>query len=129
MDYLDDDWDLELKELLQESKEQQQDRLEEELKRIEQQLEERNQVHREVVDELESKLDWYKNRLEDLYKQRRGKAAERSQLKNQITLFYRQLRNEKQQHWCDKQELEQERRDLLRSIDELSSENLLDELF
>lgn len=128
MDYLGDDWDFDLEELLRESSEEQQDRLEKELERIEQQLEQRDQVHREVVDELESKLDWYKDRLVDLYKQRKGKSSEQNDLKNQITSFYRQLRKEKKQHWQDRQKLEQERRDLLRRIDETSSEDFLDDL-
>lgn len=99
MDYLDD---LDIGELLEESNQRQQQRLEEEPERIEQQLSRRDQVHREIVNELESKLDWYKDRLEALYKQKTEKTGERKELKNQITSFYRQLREEKQQHWHNK---------------------------
>jgi len=126
VDYLDD---LDIDALLEESSQLQQQRLERELERIESQLEQRDEVHKEIVDELESKLDWYKNRLESLYKQRTGKNGEREQLKQQIGSFYRQLREEKQQHWQDKQTLEQERRDLLRELDEVDDANILEGLF
>jgi hypothetical protein len=126
VDYLDD---LDIGELLEESNQRQQQRLEEEPERIEQQLSRRDQVHREIVNELESKLDWYKDRLEALYKQKTEKTGERKELKNQITSFYRQLREEKQQHWHDKQKLEQERRGLLSSIEEINDSNLLRDLF
>lgn len=99
--------------------------MEKELERIDEQLEERRQVHHEIVDELESKIDWYSDRLEKLYKQRRGRNGERSQLKDQINLFYQRIREEKQQHWHDKQRLEEERRNLLRSLDELNDSELL----
>ena len=52
---------------------------------MEEQLEQRVEVHEEIVDELESKLDWYKERLESLYNQRRGRNSKREQLKQQIT--------------------------------------------
>ena len=96
---------------------------------IEEQLERRDEVHEEIVDELESKLDWYKDRLESLYKQSRGRNGEREQLKQRISSFYRQLREEKQQHWRGRQELEQERRDLLRELNENEETEFLENLF
>ncbi|MFA1610037.1 hypothetical protein [Halobellus rubicundus] len=126
MDYLDNP-EFDINELLEETGQRQQQRLEKELERIEQQLEERDEIHREIVDELESKLSWYTDRLESLYKQRTGKTGERQELKNQISSFYRQLREEKQQHWHDKQKLEQERRELLRKLEEASDTELFDE--
>jgi chaperonin cofactor prefoldin len=114
-------------EFLEQSQEEQRQRLETELERIEKQLEERDRVHEEVIDELESKLDWYTDRLESLYKQMRGKDGERSQLKTRINTFYKQIREEKQQHWQDKQELERQRRELLRKQREIESSSL-DEL-
>lgn len=136
MDYLDylespDDTlfqDFDVADFLERSQESERQRLEEELKRISRQLEERDRINREVLDELESKLDWYTNRLETLYKQSRGKNGKREKLKMQIEEFYREIREEKQSRWRDRQELEKERRELIRDLDQLEDTGMVFEL-
>jgi len=118
--------DFSVEEFLEQSQRSEEKRLEDELNRIEEQLESRDQVHEEVVDELESKLDWYRDRLEKLYKQGRGRNNRRDRLKSKISSFYDQLRNEKLEHWQDKQELEMERRQLLRELDEINDVEITD---
>ena len=113
---------------LEQSQENERQRLKEELERISRQLEERDQIHREVLDELGSKLDWYTGRLEILYKQSRGKNGKRKKLKTQIKEFYREIREEKQSHWRDRQELEKERRELIRDLDQLEDTGMIFEL-
>jgi trichohyalin len=108
-----------VEEFLEQSQEREKQRLESELEKIERQLEERNQLHEEIVEELESKLDWYIDRLELLYKQNRGKDGSRKDLKAKVEEFYREIRQEKQNAWREKQKLEKERRQLLRDLDEL----------
>lgn len=113
---------------LQQSQEREEKRLEEELDRIEQQLERRDSIHDEVIEELESKLDWYIERLEMLYKRRQGKFGERDEMKERIEEFYHEIRGKKQQHWQDRQQLERERRELIREITEAQDTDLLFEL-
>jgi len=124
MDYLGDDWDLD--QFLEENHEHQRQRLETELERIQDQLDRRDEINEEVLDELGSKLDWYLERLEDEY--RTPGASNVAELKSEIKRFYSLIRNEKQQHWKDKQELEKVRRQLLREIDELTADEDLFEL-
>jgi len=115
MDYLRDDWDLD--QFLEENQEQQRQRLETELERIQDQLNRRDEINEEVLDELGSKLDWYLQRLEDEYRTR-GKSNV-DELKSEVKRFYALIRDEKQQHWNDKQRLERERRQLLRDLKEV----------
>lgn len=84
-------------------------------------MEERNRLHHELLDELESKLDWYLDELRTLYKQRRGKTGRRDEIKTRIREFYREIQGEKRSHWRDRQELEQERRELLSDMSELDN--------
>lgn len=115
MDYLRNDWDLD--QFLEENQENQRHRLETELERIQDQLERRDEINEEVLDELGSKLDWYLERLEDEY--RTHGSSNVDELKSEIKRFYSLIRDEKQQHWNDKQRLERERRELLRELNEL----------
>lgn len=120
-----DRWDGELDELLEQSRMSEEERLEQELDRIKQQLEGRDEVHDEIVDELEWKIEWYTDRLKSLYKTRRGRReGKRDQLKNRIEDFYAALRQERREHWRDRQKLEQERRDLLRELHEVAEKSL-----
>lgn len=66
--------------------------------------------------ELERKLEWYTDRLESLYERQAGKPGDRRNwLKRRIETFYRELREERQQHCRD----EQERREVLRELAEI----------
>ena len=115
MDYLGDDWDLD--QFLEENQEQQRQRLETELERIQNQLDRRDEINEEVLDSLCSKLDWYLERLEEEY--RTHGSSNVDELKSEVKRFYSLIRDEKQQHWNDKQRLERERRQLLRDLKEL----------
>jgi len=114
------DDELDVVRFLRESTSRQEERLEQELARIEAQLSEREEIFEAHLSELESKLDWYIERLETAYRQRRDP----EDLKQRIEEFYRLLREERVKHWRDNQELEQERRELLRELDELSDADL-----
>jgi len=74
------------------------------------------------VDELESTIEWYKERLMKQYKRNSTKQIE--ELKQNIRKFYRELREERRHNWRDQQQLEQERRDLLRELRELDDDDL-----
>lgn len=119
------DQDFDVEQFLEHSQQQEQERLEDELERIQNQLEKRDRLHDETIDELESKLDWYVERLETLYKRMTGKQGKRDEVKTRIKEFYRQMRKEKRSHWRDQQELEKERREILRELDEIEEETLL----
>jgi trichohyalin len=125
VDYYSQFSDLDIAEFLEQSQQQEKQRLEKELSQIEHQLTERDRLHEELIEEIESKLDWYLERLDTLYKQNRGRNGERDDLKKKIDEFYREIREQKQQHWQDRQKLEKERRDIIRELEELD-ENLLD---
>jgi chromosome segregation ATPase len=103
---------------LEETQRQEKQRLEQELERVEDQLEQRETIHNESVTELESKLDWYIGRLKDLEKRSFGKKEQKQHLKQRINELYREIRKEKQQSWRDQQELEKERRELLKMLEE-----------
>jgi len=111
-------------EFLEQSQEDQRERLEEELERIQSQLEQRERIHEEIVEELESKRDWYINRLELLYKRGQGKHGKRQELKQRVEQFYRRIREENRGHWQDRQSLEKERRQLLKELRELDQTDL-----
>ncbi|MFP9061717.1 hypothetical protein ACLI4R_14455 [Natrialbaceae archaeon A-chndr2] len=94
------------------------DRLQKKLDRIESQTEERERIHREAVDELETGLDQYIERLHLLYRQWSSRNRTKP-VKDRITELYQKIRNEKRSSWKDKQKLEQERRALKQEIDEV----------
>lgn len=110
-------YDLDIEELLEQTTAQESNRIEAELQRIDDQLEARDQLHTEIIDELESKLHQYLQRLEQ--DRKLPGRTESDKLKSDIKQFYRELRNEKREHWKHKQTLERERRELLRELTEL----------
>ena len=114
------DWDLDIEEFLEQSQKLERGRLEEELQRIDQQLERREEIQSQTVDELESEIEWYEERLIKQYKRNSTEQIER--LKQNIREFYRELREERHQSWRDRQQLEQERRDLFRELRELEDD-------
>lgn len=111
-------------EFLRETQEEEQDRLEEELERIERQLDARETIREENVDELESKLAWYIDRLETLYN--RPGTDDPTELKDRITALYEEIRRERRRAWTDKQELARERRELLGELATLHDDRILD---
>ena len=123
-----DAWDLDIEEFLHQSQEQERRKLEEELQRIGRQLERRKRLHEEIIGELESKLDWYSSRLEKMQNQFSGRHGKREKLKDQIEEFYEELRREKRSNWHDRQDLEQERREILRELTEVKMDEFLTDL-
>lgn len=138
MDYLDysEDFiesggspDFDIESFLEQSQELEQQRLEEEFERIEQQLEQRKEIYNETTQELESKLEWYVDQLQDVAHRPFSSDKEKEdELKTKIEGLYSELRQERRSAWRDKQELEKERRELLRELDEIQSESLIDDL-
>ena len=116
------DWDFDIEKFLEQSQDLERQRLEEELQRIDQQLERREEIQDETVGELESMIEWYKERLIKQYKRNSTKQIE--ELKQSIREFYRELREEHRHSWRDRQQLEQERRNLLRELREIEDDDL-----
>jgi trichohyalin len=125
-----DQWrDIDISAALEESHASREERLEQDLERIAEQLEGRDELHADIVDELEWKIDRYTDRLESLYTTGRGKEdGERNRVKQRLTEIYRELRDEHREHWQDRQALERERRDVLRELAALDDDNLLEML-
>ncbi|MDY6770797.1 MAG: hypothetical protein SV186_02440 [Candidatus Nanohaloarchaea archaeon] len=118
-------WNVDIDRLLEQSQEEQTRWLRKELDRLDQQLEKRDEIHDRIVDRLEWKVDRYTDRLEKLYSQRKGKRdGKREQLKQRIQQFYDDLREEQRSHWEDRQQLEAERREILRELDRVTSDYL-----
>lgn len=128
MDLFEYDRQIDVEELLERSHREQRRRLFQELEGIDDQLDQRERLHEELVDELESKRDWYVERLELLYKRGTGTTGKREELKERIESFYQQLREEKRNHWQDRQELQRKRREILSELAEINtSRNLLED--
>lgn len=122
------DFDLEeidVEDFLEKSQEDQKQRLESELESIEEELERRETIYDENMGELRSKLEWYIERLDQLYK-RSIKKSERRKLKGKIEDLYSEIRSEKVDRWRDLQKLEKEKRDVLRELSELEDSCLED---
>ena len=120
-------FDFDIESFLEESQGLEQQRLEEDLESIDQQLEQRGEIYNEVTAELESKLEWYVDRLQELNQRPfSGDKEEEGKLKTKIEEFYSELRQERRSAWRDKQELEKERRELLRELDEIDELEWMD---
>lgn len=118
--------DLDIESFLNESQERSRELLEKELERIREELESRDRIHRENMDELESKLDWYLDRLKTAYDTFNGAGEDIDELKEKIEVLYKDIRHEKRNRWRDRQELERERRELLKEIEELEEDWISD---
>lgn len=117
--------DFDIESFLEESQELEQQRLQQELERVEDLLEEREEIHSGTVDELESKLDWYLDRLREEYRQFSTDREEVEKLKAKIDKFYSELRQEKRNEWRDKIELEMKLREVERALEEVEDEDSL----
>lgn len=118
--------DFDLNRFLEQSQKNEEERLEKELRSIEDQLSTRETLRDETLDDLQSKLDWYLERLELVY-QRPG-TQKQERLKRRITEFYREIRLEKRNSWLDIQELERDKRELKRELDEFIHTGWISEL-
>lgn len=129
MDPFDYDPDsVDIEDFLEQSVEIEHQRLEAELQQIDQQLAARDELRDQTVDDLETKLDWYVERLDLLYKRSQGKHGDREQLKTRIDSLYEALRTERRAHWRDRQDLLAKRRELQRELNTLETTDLFDVL-
>ena len=118
-----DAWPETIDQFLERSQHRHNERLVTELNRIDEQLEERDAIHMEIVSELEWRIDRYTDRLEHFYNTGTGKQdGTRERVKDRIASFQQQLREEHRDHWRDRQELERERRTILRELAELEED-------
>ena len=116
-----------VEDFLREEQRSEEERLEQELEHLESLLEERKEIHSDTVEELESKLDWYIERLEDLYRGIGGAdTGKKEKLKTKIEGFYSELRGERQQQWRDRIELEMEVREVEQALKEVRDDDVLD---
>jgi predicted phage-related endonuclease len=114
---------------LEQSQEAEEERLRQELERIEHQLSRREDLREQAVDDLRSKLDWYLERLELVYRRPGSQKEKQERLKQQVQELYRQIRMEKRSAWKDVQELEREHRRLHSELSELEDTDIVSELF
>jgi len=109
-----------IEEFLREEQRSEEERLGQELKRLESLLEERREIHSETVEDLESRIDWYLEKLEKTYRGiGSGDMEEQERLKSKIQGFYSEIRSEKRQQWRDKIELEMEIREVEKALEEI----------
>lgn len=115
-------WD-EVQEWLDRASDQRREWLEQELEQVEEQLERRDELYRETVDQLESRIAKYTKEIKRSYKRSLGGRGEkRQELKEELDQLYTELRKAKRKHWRDRQDLEQERRDILSKHAELDED-------
>lgn len=118
------DWE-NVADLLEQTQAAHTERLEQELAQIKGQLADRDRIHRDVIENLEWRIERYSDRLEHLYTIGKGRTdGTRERVKDRIVSFYRDLRDERRAHWRDRQKLEQERRDVVRELDEVTDDSL-----
>lgn len=115
---IEDGFDIES--FLEDSERKQRERLEHQLENIDKQLENREKIFEDNRSELESKLEWYIERLEKRY---RGH-GDVDELKQKVENFYRLLREQRLENWRDKQNLQKDRRRLLREINQLEESGI-----
>ena len=113
-----------VEEFLQRSQKREQEQIERKLDRVDKLLEERERIHEDAVTELESKLDWYIERLEDLY--RTGVGQGKDELKQRIEQFYAELRELERKQWLDTRELELQREEIEKELQDADLDDVLD---
>ena len=79
----------------------------------------------EVAALLEASQEQHQDRLDHLYTIGKGRLdGSRDRLKDRLEHFYQELRAEHRTHWQDRQQLEQERRELRRELAAATDESL-----
>jgi len=113
-------WDS-IRDFLEQSDAKEKQRLQDELERIEDQIEHREELYQETIHRIKEQIDRYTGTLQTLYNRPFGGNPEAKEaIKETLAELYDDLQREKRQHWQDRQSLEQERREILRQLDELS---------
>jgi hypothetical protein len=116
--------EFDVEEFLRKEKQSEEERLEQELERLESLLEERREIHSKTVEELESKIDWYLEKLEDASRGiGSGDVEEQERLKTKIDEFYSEIRSEKHHQWRDRIELEMEVKEVEQALEEVRNED------
>jgi len=118
------DTGFDVEEFLEQSQKREQKQIERKLDRVDKLLEERERIHEDAVTELESKLDWYIERLEDLY--RTGLNEGKDELKQRIEQFYAELRELERKQWLDTRELELQREEIEKELQDADLDDVLD---
>jgi len=113
-----------VEEFLERSQKREQKQIERKLDRVDKLLENREKIHEDAVTELESKLDWYIERLEDLY--RRGLGGDKEELKQRIEQFYTELRELERKQWLDTKELQLQREEIEKELQDADLDDVLD---
>lgn len=100
-------------------------RLEQQLQQIYRQLEERNQIHNQKMDSIESEIRKQTDRLESA---ERGPGNNDINIRHRLEELYTQKWEAEQSLWRDKQDLLGEKRNLMRELQELDESKDLEEL-
>jgi len=100
-------------------------RLEQQLQQIYRQLEERNQIHNQKMDSIESEIRKQTDRLESA---ERGPGNNDIKIRHRLEELYTQKWQAEQSLWRDKQDLLGEKRDLMRELQELDESKDLEQL-
>lgn len=109
--------------LLEESRRRQENRLRQHLQEIEKQIQERNQVYEKYIENLEDRIKVHDNRLDGAGNVNRPFEGD---VLDDLEDLYESLRGEIREKWRDIQELEREKREIEKELDELKDAELLD---
>jgi hypothetical protein len=118
------EWD-EVGELLEESRRRQKNRLQQRLRDIEGQIRERREVYEKYIENLEDRISVHDNRLDKAGHVNRPFEEE---VLAKLEDLYESLRGEMREKWRDIQDLEREKREIEKDLDELKDAELLDSL-
>ncbi|SNR68912.1 hypothetical protein [Halorubrum vacuolatum] len=120
------DTGFDVQEFLERSQKREKEQIERKLDRVDKLLEEREKIHENAVTELESKLNWYVKQLEELY--RTGIGQDKDELKQRIEQFYAELRELERKQWLDTKELELQREEIEKELQDADLDDILDVL-
>lgn len=101
------------------------ERLEQQLEQIQRQLEERNQIHNQKLDSIETEIREQKDRLESA---ERAPGNEDIKIRHRLEELYTKKWEAEQSLWRDKQDLLGEKRSLKRELQELDESKDLKQL-
>lgn len=116
--------EIDIEEFLQESNEKEKQRLKNELERIRVQLFNRAEIHERIIDNLNSKIEDFVGKLEELYSGFGTKEKNINRVIKKLYKAYSRIQNENRSYWQDKQDLEKEKREIIRELEELEDESL-----
>lgn len=116
------EWD-DVDELLEESRRRQENRLKQHLQEVKEQIRERHEVYEKYMEVLENRIEVHQDRKSDAGNVRRPFKEE---VLAKLEDLYESLRGEMREKWRDIQELEREKREIEKELDELKDAELLD---